>query len=230
MNKPAKKGFTLIELLTVIAIIGILAGILIPAVNRVRTSARQSVDTNNARQIGLALFIWADENNERLPSTAGNREEIQNVADLAELLANEADLVDPSIWQSPSGTGDLSFTFDGDDVTDSAGDTDYSAIVGEGTFRTGGLPSGFPVVFLNGLQSNGEWSDTSAYQGNGGPVFFSGGNAAFVNEFSDETGADYRFPRGESNLNAAIPRDADDNPAVGIADNNGVSAEFASAD
>lgn len=224
MNKTAKKGFTLIELLTVIAIIGILAGILIPAVNRVRTSARQSVDTSNVRQIGLALLIWADENNERLPSTSVAREGITDVQELAELLANEADLVDPSIWQSPSGTGDLNFTFTGDEVTDSTGNSDYNVVVAQGTFRSGGLPNGFPVVFLNGLQSGGEWTEGSAYQGNGGPVFFAGGNAAFVNRFTED--GDHRFPRGESNLNDAIPTDAEDDPAIAFATNGSILTDL----
>lgn len=63
-------GFTLIELLTVIAVVAILAGLLIPAVNRVRVTARQTVCASNMRQIGLALHLYANENNGRLPNIA----------------------------------------------------------------------------------------------------------------------------------------------------------------
>jgi prepilin-type N-terminal cleavage/methylation domain-containing protein len=57
-------AFTLIELLTVIAIVGILAGILIPVVGRVRSSARMISDISNLREIGKATALyWAESKN-----------------------------------------------------------------------------------------------------------------------------------------------------------------------
>ena len=60
-------AFTLTELLTVIAIIGILAAILIPAVARVREAARASQCASNLRQIGLGIALYADDHRGVMP-------------------------------------------------------------------------------------------------------------------------------------------------------------------
>ncbi|MFM8496428.1 MAG: DUF1559 domain-containing protein [Planctomycetia bacterium] len=57
-----RRGFTLVELLVVIAIIGVLIGLLLPAVQAAREAARRSSCSNNLKQIGVGLHVYADSN------------------------------------------------------------------------------------------------------------------------------------------------------------------------
>ena len=61
------RAFTLIELLVVIGIIAILAALALPSMRSAKEGARGAACLSNLRQIGVALQLYVDANNQRLP-------------------------------------------------------------------------------------------------------------------------------------------------------------------
>jgi len=65
--RQRKKAFTLIELLAVVSIIAILAGLLLPTLGSAKRNADSARCMSNLRQLGIAVRLYADENEARLP-------------------------------------------------------------------------------------------------------------------------------------------------------------------
>ena len=63
VRKLKANSFTLVELLVVISIIGLLAGLAVPAIQGGLDKAKQGVDVSNARQLGIIFFSEANDNN-----------------------------------------------------------------------------------------------------------------------------------------------------------------------
>ncbi len=62
------RAFTLIELMVVIAVIGIIAGLLLPALGRAKDKGRQAFCRNNLKQLTLAMVMYHGDNKDQFPT------------------------------------------------------------------------------------------------------------------------------------------------------------------
>ncbi|MDR1145274.1 MAG: prepilin-type N-terminal cleavage/methylation domain-containing protein [Verrucomicrobiales bacterium] len=97
------RGFTLIELLVVVTIIGILAGLAVPGINKALNTAKQTADVANVRQLGLILFTLANEENGSFPSggleDSGTRTDASSSSQFFMSLLRSKELTEPKlIW------------------------------------------------------------------------------------------------------------------------------------
>ncbi len=95
-SRKQPKGFVLMELLIVIAVIGILAAILLPALARARETGRRKSCMANLNQMGMAMHMYADEHNQFLPWSGGGNNAMCLFVLHKEYIAELATFVCPS--------------------------------------------------------------------------------------------------------------------------------------
>lgn len=210
MKKISKsKGFTLIELLVVITIIGILAGLAVPAITGGLKRANQTRDVNNVRQTGLTLFSDANDNNGVFRSdSAATGSAFGSSTDLFQELLTEGILTSATVL---SGTG---VQTSDDPTTLLQENVAWDYVKGLKTSSNPNIPlllsfgtwTKDSISKKAGIDISGFGEGDAMWTNEGAVVYYVGGNAQFIRSQAggSATAKNVKFTPSDITLGTAI--------------------------
>jgi prepilin-type N-terminal cleavage/methylation domain-containing protein/prepilin-type processing-associated H-X9-DG protein len=199
----SRKGFTLVELLTVIAIIGILAGILFPTIGKVVEKAKQSTASNNARTLAQSYSSFAAGGTGIVTQSmhaGGTRANgvASSIEDVAFILAQKASMNEGGMWfitsdDALNGAQIPQSVILGDPMTVTDVAPDFRALSPKSwAFVVGVSPaapaSKTPLLWTYGLGHDGKWVMASPWKNTGGHIAFLDGHVIWATLISLDPG------------------------------------------
>jgi len=192
-------GFTLVELLTVIAIIGILAALLVPAVGKARELAQRQKAGSNLRQIVLGYITYSTQEGRAKMISNRGANAVTDIYGWARTLAVEVELneaalyfidVDPLVAGAQLPQVIVRRNQNTGTVTDEPGwhgsPVGYEAFAG---LTSRAPPASTPLIWTRGLSGAGTWdADRSPWEGTGGHIGFLDGHVEFFRDLDGDSG------------------------------------------
>lgn len=190
-HKNQRKGFTLIELLTVIAIIGLLAGVLFSVGPAAMKAAQKSAASTSLKQIATSYINFAQGSGRSRNITEGSNPrngQANSPALYAEVLARYADASSAKAWYIESDDAlsssivpetVLSNIKDGTNQMQSVSPVSYAVVVN----ASKNLDDRYPIIWTRGLKPVGEWEEKSPW-GKGGHIAFGDGHVMWYDNLN----------------------------------------------
>jgi len=168
----APRGFTVGELLIVIGIVGLVIGIVVPAIAAVRNSARSTQCLMNLRQISVAMRQYAADSQGVLPDPFVNQKSWE--ASLSGYLSAKAAFICPSDHEVAPATGSsYDWRDTGDVKTTVAGQNLWSITRGNAVLIFDALPGWHSSHHINAVDVDGSaqnWGEVDCFNDLGKPV------------------------------------------------------------
>ncbi len=192
-SQRKSKAFTLVELLIVIAIIGVLAGLIFPSLTKVMGVGSRAKSMNNARNIANSWISYTK------TGTSARSVYGKDIYDWAGVLAERAGLNDAVIWILDFDTPVMDKRAEGAPMPLTVANQTGANWQINPEFKAFPLsfevanrmdpnaPSGTPLVWTRGLKSSGYWDkNTGVFKDEGGHVAFTDGHVEWFDSLRDE--------------------------------------------